>query len=108
MCEKKKEDLSRERGGGGFAQKLRFFVSSFLLKSDLTPAHADNWSPSPTPNSSSLEFVPMQWNHVGIDDLGKKAEEVKAGAVVGFNEPELPVRITYVRERSELMKNYRL
>ena len=49
-----------------------------------------NWSPNPTPNCSSLEFVPMQWNNVGIDDLPKKLEDANARSVLYFNEPELP------------------
>ncbi|KAF2772432.1 hypothetical protein EJ03DRAFT_266807 [Teratosphaeria nubilosa] len=49
-----------------------------------------NWSPSPTPNASSLHFVPMQWNHVGMDDLPAKAKAANATHILGFNEPELP------------------
>ena len=32
----------------------------------------------------------MQWNHVNIDDLPKKAQAASARAILGFNEPELP------------------
>jgi len=49
-----------------------------------------NWSPNPTPNSTSLEWVPMQWNHVDIDALAGKVQAGHAAAVLGFNEPELP------------------
>ena len=49
-----------------------------------------NWSPTPTPNSSSIEFVPMQWNNVGIDELHSKVKNAGAGTIIGFNEPELP------------------
>ena len=49
-----------------------------------------NWSPAPTPNSASIEFVPMQWNNVNIHELHDKAMTVNAAAILGFNEPELP------------------
>ncbi|KAK5717571.1 hypothetical protein LTR17_016014 [Elasticomyces elasticus] len=49
-----------------------------------------NWSPSATPNASSLLFVPMQWNHVNIDDLQNKVKAANATTTLGFNEPELP------------------
>ncbi|KAK0939440.1 hypothetical protein LTR29_008936 [Friedmanniomyces endolithicus] len=49
-----------------------------------------NWSPDPTPNAASLDYVPMQWNHIHIDDLASKAQTAHATAVLGFNEPELP------------------
>lgn len=49
-----------------------------------------NWSPNPTPNSTSLEWVPMQWNHIDIDALPGKVKAAHATAVLGFNEPELP------------------
>ncbi|KAK0818384.1 hypothetical protein LTR75_002697 [Friedmanniomyces endolithicus] len=49
-----------------------------------------NWSPDPTPNASSLDYVPMQWNHMHIDDLPSKVKTANATAVLGFNEPELP------------------
>ncbi|CAK1355185.1 unnamed protein product [Cercospora beticola] len=49
-----------------------------------------NWSPNSTPSSSSLEFVPMQWNNVGIEELHNKVQQAGARAVLGFNEPELP------------------
>ncbi|KAK3352504.1 hypothetical protein B0T25DRAFT_542122 [Lasiosphaeria hispida] len=48
-----------------------------------------NWSPLPTPSSSSLQFVPMQWNHVNMDALASHAAAARAPAVLGFNEPEL-------------------
>ncbi|KAF2207879.1 glycoside hydrolase family 128 protein [Cercospora zeae-maydis SCOH1-5] len=47
-----------------------------------------NWSPNPTP--SSLEFIPMQWNNVGIENLHEKIRQAGARMVLGFNEPELP------------------
>ncbi len=49
-----------------------------------------NWSPDATPNANSLDYVPMQWNHIHIDDLASKAKTANATAVLGFNEPELP------------------
>ncbi|KAK4579900.1 hypothetical protein LTR86_000101 [Recurvomyces mirabilis] len=49
-----------------------------------------NWSPNPTPNATSLDFAPMQWNHVGIDDLASRVKGANASVVLGFNEPELP------------------
>lgn len=49
-----------------------------------------NWSPQPTPDARSLDFVPMQWNHVDIDNLPTKVRNCHATAVLGFNEPELP------------------
>ena len=32
----------------------------------------------------------MQWNHINIDALPTKVKNVKATAILGFNEPELP------------------
>lgn len=49
-----------------------------------------NWSPVPTPNSTSLHFVPMQWNNVYIDHLPSKVRDANATVILGFNEPELP------------------
>lgn len=49
-----------------------------------------NWSPNPTANAASLNFCPMQWNHIGIGDLPSKAAAVNATAILAFNEPELP------------------
>lgn len=49
-----------------------------------------NWSPTPTLNASSLDFTPMQWNHIAIDDLASKAQASNATAILAFNEPELP------------------
>ncbi len=46
-----------------------------------------NWSPHPT-QGSSLQFIPMQWNHVEIDSLRERAQGVPA--LLAFNEPELP------------------
>jgi hypothetical protein len=47
-----------------------------------------NWSPVATPDSS-LSFIPMQWNHVNIDDLPEKISASGARTLLGFNEPEL-------------------
>ncbi|KAK4636030.1 Alkali-sensitive linkage protein 1 [Fulvia fulva] len=49
-----------------------------------------NWSPNTTAGCTSLDFVPMQWNNVGIDDLPTKIKDVNAHSVLYFNEPELP------------------
>ena len=49
-----------------------------------------NWSPNPTSDARSITFVPMQWNHVNIDELHGKCKGCNASAVLGFNEPELP------------------
>lgn len=50
-----------------------------------------NWSPNPSPKATSrmLEFIPMQWNHVNIDELHGKIKQCGARIVLGFNEPEL-------------------
>ncbi|KAK0645412.1 glycosyl hydrolase catalytic core-domain-containing protein [Cercophora newfieldiana] len=53
-----------------------------------------NWSPRSTPNchSSALQFIPMQWNHVNIDDLPSHCSPPSgspAPAILTFNEPEL-------------------
>jgi hypothetical protein len=51
-----------------------------------------NWSPNPTPDASSLEFIPMQWNAVGIEDLASKLSSLpnEKKTAIAFNEPELP------------------
>ncbi|KAF3767926.1 hypothetical protein M406DRAFT_242902, partial [Cryphonectria parasitica EP155] len=49
-----------------------------------------NWSPHATPDSQSLEFVPMQWNHVNVDSLAEHVRRAGAHTLLGFNEPELP------------------
>ena len=49
-----------------------------------------NWSSNVTPGSDSIEFIPMQWNNVNIDELHHKVKQAKATTVIGFNEPELP------------------
>ncbi|KAK5658422.1 hypothetical protein OQA88_2399 [Cercophora sp. LCS_1] len=46
-----------------------------------------NWSPRPTPNCS-LQFIPMQWNHVNIHELPSHCHHCRAPALLGFNEPE--------------------
>ncbi|KAK4445470.1 hypothetical protein QBC34DRAFT_164212 [Podospora aff. communis PSN243] len=48
-----------------------------------------NWSPRPTPSCSALHFIPMQWNHVNIDDLASHCASCSATTLLGFNEPEL-------------------
>jgi len=48
-----------------------------------------NWSPRATPRCS-LPFVPMQWNHIHIDELAQHVSHCNAPTVLGFNEPELP------------------
>ncbi|KAA8628763.1 hypothetical protein SMACR_07148 [Sordaria macrospora] len=61
-----------------------------------------NWSPRLTPGTGpgcSLHFVPMQWNHVYIDELpghlnacypDPDPECNGQPTILGFNEPELP------------------
>ncbi|KAK5110008.1 hypothetical protein LTR62_006375 [Meristemomyces frigidus] len=49
-----------------------------------------NWSPAPTPQVSSLDFIPMQWNHIGIDALPANLQAANAKTLLAFNEPELP------------------
>ena len=49
-----------------------------------------NWSPDPTPNSTSLQFIPMQWNNIYIDQLPTRLQNNNSTAVLAFNEPELP------------------
>jgi len=49
-----------------------------------------NWSPQATANATSIDFVPMQWNHVNIDDLPGKTQAANATTIIAFNEPELP------------------
>ncbi|KAK4549494.1 hypothetical protein LTR36_006491 [Oleoguttula mirabilis] len=49
-----------------------------------------NWSQDQTPGASSLDFVPMQWNHVGIDELHGKVKAANASCALAYNEPELP------------------
>ncbi|KAF2726167.1 glycoside hydrolase family 128 protein [Polychaeton citri CBS 116435] len=52
-----------------------------------------NWSPNATQGADSLEWVPMQWNHVNIHELaGKCQRDGKPAAkhFLAFNEPELP------------------
>ncbi|WPH00928.1 glycoside hydrolase family 128 protein [Acrodontium crateriforme] len=48
-----------------------------------------NWSPNPTANATSLDFTPMQWNHIGIDDLAGKVQTTNASSILAYNEPEL-------------------
>ncbi|KAK3324816.1 hypothetical protein B0T19DRAFT_239417 [Cercophora scortea] len=48
-----------------------------------------NWSPLPTP-ACSLQFIPMQWNHVNIDTIATHVQSARAPALLAFNEPELP------------------
>lgn len=36
-----------------------------------------------------LDFIPMQWNHVNIDELHEKVKQCGARIILGFNEPEL-------------------
>lgn len=52
-----------------------------------------NWSPHPTPNSSSLEFIPMTWDAVWLHKLAADVENAVPGGaktLLAFNEPELP------------------
>jgi len=42
-----------------------------------------NWSPDKTKNADNLAFIPMQWNHVNIDDLAGKVKEANASVVLG-------------------------
>lgn len=51
-----------------------------------------NWSPTPTANSTSLSWVPMQWNGADIDNLSTKLtnSNTRIDSILAFNEPELP------------------
>jgi len=49
-----------------------------------------NWSPNATRDAASLDFIPMQWNAVGIEDLASKITSKGAKTAIAFNEPELP------------------
>ena len=49
-----------------------------------------NWSPHGTKNAESLQFVPMQWNAGGIDELQRNVKRDNAQTLLAFNEPELP------------------
>jgi hypothetical protein len=52
-----------------------------------------NWSPNQTPDSASLEFVPMQWNNVHIEELHEKIRKANVRTVIAFNEPVRPIVI---------------
>ena len=47
-----------------------------------------NWSPHTTPQSS-IQFIPMQWNHVNIDELPNTLQSNSSTTLLAFNEPEL-------------------
>ena len=49
-----------------------------------------NWAPDPAKDASSIDFVPMAWNNVHIDQLESKIKDANATSMLAFNEPELP------------------
>lgn len=61
-----------------------------VIRQTHSHSHTDNWSPNPVPSSASLHFVPMTWNHVGLDTLPSKLSDSHATHLLAFNEPELP------------------
>jgi hypothetical protein len=67
------------------AKDIALFNSSSLISWDY------NWSPNKgnPMNVSGLEFTPMIWNGVGIDQLAAKVREEQAKIVLAFNEPDL-------------------
>ncbi|KAF8582541.1 glycoside hydrolase family 128 protein [Ramaria rubella] len=52
---------------------------------------AYNWSPTPVDlTTSGLEFVPMQWNGAGIQNLSAEVSNLRAKEILAFNEPDMP------------------
>ncbi|KAM0787307.1 hypothetical protein ACM66B_007082 [Microbotryomycetes sp. NB124-2] len=51
-----------------------------------------NWAPQSDLLADGVEFVPMLWDHKadGWQDKARKAIEIGATAILGFNEPDLP------------------
>lgn len=49
-----------------------------------------NWSPNPSPDASSLEFIPMTWNTSNFAAEISKINDSGATHLLSFNEPELP------------------
>ncbi|KAF7360278.1 Glycosyl hydrolase 53-domain-containing protein [Mycena venus] len=70
------------------------FAVSDLLKANQTDGAASwvyNWGPVPPEylTDSGLEFVPMQWNAVGIENLATTVKSIGAKNVLAFNEPDM-------------------
>lgn len=67
------------------AKDIALFNSSTLVSWDY------NWSPNKgnPMNVSGLEFTPMIWNGVAIDQFAAKVHEEQAKIALAFNEPDL-------------------
>ncbi|KAF8186940.1 hypothetical protein K438DRAFT_1596048 [Mycena galopus ATCC 62051] len=66
-----------------------------MLKANQTNGAASwvyNWATVPPDYlaDSGLEFVPMQWNQVGIENLSATVTQIGAKNVLAFNEPDMP------------------
>ncbi|PRP75722.1 glycosyl hydrolase 53 domain-containing protein [Planoprotostelium fungivorum] len=75
--------------------------SPFNASTDFKPFQATkavswyyNWSLKPLqPAPKCIEFVPMQYNGNGIENLEKTLLALKANRVLGFNEPDQPASV---------------
>lgn len=67
------------------SKDISLFNSSSLISWDY------NWSPNKGDpmNVSGLEFTPMIWNGVGIDQFADKVRQEEAKIALAFNEPDL-------------------
>ncbi|GJJ10564.1 hypothetical protein Clacol_004791 [Clathrus columnatus] len=83
-----KHNTTSKRGLAWESQAVASDFSSFNDNSSIL-SWAYNWSPEPgVLAESSLEFVPMQWNHVNIEMLSTRLSDIKSNTVLGFNEPD--------------------
>jgi hypothetical protein len=69
------------------AKDIALFSTSSLISWNY------NWSPNKVEpmDVSGLEFTPMIWNGVDIDQLSSKVHQQQAKIVLAFNEPDLVV-----------------
>ncbi|PRP76834.1 glycosyl hydrolase 53 domain-containing protein [Planoprotostelium fungivorum] len=66
-----------------------------------------NWGTNSPANSSSIQFIPMQWNDKGIEQLESKVLATCSNYVLGFNEPDLQAQAGMTPAHScDLWKQY--
>jgi len=70
---------------------------------------AYNWSPHPRglERAKDIEYIPMQWNGVCIEQLAEHVAARRPAAILGFNEPDLSTQSNMSpQEAAELWKKY--
>ncbi|KIJ53573.1 glycoside hydrolase family 128 protein [Sphaerobolus stellatus SS14] len=98
-----KRGLAWESGPGSHPEDAFQFAGSGKI------TWAYNWSPHTRGLESvqNVEFIPMQWNAVFIEQLAEHIATHRPAVILGFNEPDLSSQCNMPpKEAAELWKKY--